>query len=96
MIADRYGLILSTTSNAARDAYVEGVDLLLTVYPGAVAAFDRAIEADPAFALAHIGKARALQLASGRPILIRHHQVAAQRRPRTEERYRRLDQLERD
>lgn len=64
MLTDRYGLPLSTTSAAARDAYVEGVDLLLTVYPGAAAAFDRAIAADPAFALAHIGKARAAQLAN--------------------------------
>jgi tetratricopeptide (TPR) repeat protein len=63
MLTDRYGLTLSTTSDAARDAYIEGVDLLLTVYPGAAAAFDRAIAADPGFALAHIGKARALQLA---------------------------------
>ena len=63
MMTDRYGLALSTSDTAARDAYVEGVDLLLTVYPGAAASFDRAIAADPAFALAHIGKARALQLA---------------------------------
>ena len=59
MLTDRYGLALSTTSPAARDAYVEGVDLLLTVYPGAALAFDRAIAADPDFALAHIAKARA-------------------------------------
>ncbi len=63
MLTDRYGLPVSTTVAAARDAYVEGVDLLLTVYPGAAAAFDRAIAADPGFALAHIGKARAFQLA---------------------------------
>jgi tetratricopeptide (TPR) repeat protein len=63
MLTDRYGLPLSTTSAAARDAYVEGVDLLLTVYPGAAASFDRAIAADPAFALAYIGRARASQLA---------------------------------
>ena len=69
MLTDRYGLTLSTTSTAARDAYVEGVDLLLTVYPGAAATFDRAIEADPGFALAHIGKARALQLASDLPAM---------------------------
>ena len=31
----------------------------------------------------------------GRPVLIRHHQVAAERRPRTEERRRRQDQLKR-
>jgi tetratricopeptide (TPR) repeat protein len=64
MLTDRYSLALSTTSPAARDAYVEGVDLVLTLYPGAVAAFDRAIAADPGFALAHAGRARALQMAS--------------------------------
>jgi tetratricopeptide (TPR) repeat protein len=63
MLTDRYGLGLSTDNAAARDAYVEGVDLLLTVYPGAAAAFDRAIDADPRFALAYIGRARAGQLA---------------------------------
>lgn len=63
MLTDRYGLAVSTTIAAARDAYVEGVDLLLTVYPGAAAAFDRAIAADPAFALPLIGRARASQLA---------------------------------
>jgi tetratricopeptide (TPR) repeat protein len=64
MLTDRYGLSLSTASPAARDAYVEGCDLLLTLYPGAVAAFDRAIDADHGFALAHVGRARALQFAS--------------------------------
>jgi hypothetical protein len=63
MLTDRYGLAITTTVVAARDAYIEGVDLLLTVYPGAAAAFDRAIAADPGFALAHIGKARTFQLA---------------------------------
>ncbi len=62
MLTDRYGLPLSTNVAAARDAYADGVNLLLTVYPGAGAAFDRAIAADPKFALAHIGKARAFQL----------------------------------
>ena len=63
MLTDRYGLPLSTNSVTARDAYVEGVDLLLTVYPGAAASFERAIAADPAFALPYIGRARASQLA---------------------------------
>jgi len=61
-LTDRYGLPVSTTVAAARDAYVEGVNLLLTVYPGAGAAFDRAIAADPKFALAHIGRGRVFQL----------------------------------
>ena len=47
MPMDRYGLGLSTSSAESRDAYVEGSDLLLTLYPGAVEAFDRAIAADP-------------------------------------------------
>ena len=62
MLADRYDLPLSTTSAAARDAYVQGCDLALTLYPGAVDAFDRAIAADPGFALAPAGKAQVLLL----------------------------------
>ena len=58
MLTDRYGLALTTTSAAARDAYVEGCDLLLSIFPGATAALDRAIAADPDFALAHIARAR--------------------------------------
>ena len=61
MLTDGYGLVLSTTSSAARDAYAEGCDAKLTMYPGAVEAFDRAIAADPSFALAHAAKAHALQ-----------------------------------
>ena len=62
MLTDRYGLALSTTSPAARDAYVEGCDLLFSGYPNPVQAFDQAIAADPNFALAHAGKARMHQL----------------------------------
>ena len=60
MLTDRYGLLLSTTSSAARDAYVEGCEAKLTMYPGAIEAFDRAIAADPDFALAHAARAHAL------------------------------------
>src|SRR5215469_5462471 len=60
MLTDQYGLLLSTTSAAARDAYVEGCDAKLTMYPGGVAAFDRAIAADPGFALAYAAKAHLL------------------------------------
>src|SRR5687767_8537636 len=60
MLADRYDLPVSTASAAARDAYVEGYDLALTLYPGAVEAFDRALAADPGLALAHVGKAQLL------------------------------------
>jgi hypothetical protein len=60
---DRYGLALSTASAAAVAAYVDGVDRLLAAHDGAEAAFDRAVAADPGFALAHIGRARSRQLA---------------------------------
>ena len=70
MLTDRYGLALSTTSAAARDAYVEGTDLALTFYPGALAAYDRALAVDPGFALAHAGKAQ---------VLMRQGDVAAAR-----------------
>jgi len=60
MLTDRYGLPLSTTSSAARDAYQEGCEAKLTTYPGAIEAFDRAIAADRGFALAHAARAHAL------------------------------------
>jgi tetratricopeptide (TPR) repeat protein len=60
MLTDRYGLSLSTASTGAHDAYVEACDLALTFYPGAAEAYDRAIAADPDFALAHAGKAQVL------------------------------------
>src|SRR5262245_34581553 len=58
MPADRYGLALSTASDAARDAYVAGADCILSATAGWREHFCRAIEADPSFALAHIGFAR--------------------------------------
>jgi hypothetical protein len=67
MFTDRYGLALSTESEAANSAYNEAYDLLLTVYPGAVSAYDRAIFADPRFAAAYIGKARAQQVGGDMP-----------------------------
>ena len=60
MLADRFGLSLSTSSAAARDAYVDASERALTFYPGALPAYDRAIAAEPGFALAHAGKAQVL------------------------------------
>src|SRR5712672_4090049 len=60
MLTDRYELPLSTGSSAARDAYLQGGEAKLTMYPGAVEAFDRAIAADPGFALAHAARAHLL------------------------------------
>ena len=62
MQTDRYGNPVSTASAAARDAYVEGCDLLFSGNPSPRLAFERAIAADPGFALAHVGLARAHQL----------------------------------
>jgi Tfp pilus assembly protein PilF len=60
MLTDRYDLPLCTTSSAARDAYIQGCDAKLTMYPGAIEEFDKAIAADPGFALAHAARAYAL------------------------------------
>lgn len=60
MLIDRHDLPLSTASAAARAAYVEGCEAKLTMYPGALDAYHRAIEADPGFALAHAARAQAL------------------------------------
>lgn len=62
MLRDRYGNAVSTGSPAARDAYVEGVDRFIAAGHGADAAFARATEADPGFALAHAGLARVRQV----------------------------------
>jgi tetratricopeptide (TPR) repeat protein len=62
MLKDRYGNELSTSSAAARDAYVRGVDSLLAATPGTDRAFADAVAADEGFALGHISLARAKQL----------------------------------
>ena len=62
MLEDRYGYTLTTRSPAARDAYVVGVDRLLSADAKIEDAFLAAIAADDGFALAHIGLARTLQL----------------------------------
>jgi len=55
---DRRGLLLSTTSSHAAERYREGVDLLLSAWPGAAELLEEAIAADPDFALAHAARAR--------------------------------------
>ncbi|MEM7470245.1 MAG: tetratricopeptide repeat protein [Pseudomonadota bacterium] len=59
MLDDRYGNALSTQSDAARDAYVTGVDHILAATYGAADAFAKALEAAPDFAMAEVGLARA-------------------------------------
>ncbi len=86
MLSDRYDLPLSTASATARDAYSQGHELALTLYPGAVEAFDRALAADPGFALAHAGKAQVLmregKAAAARASLAAAKDVAAGLSPR--------------
>jgi hypothetical protein len=62
MNRDRYDLPLTTTSDRAAAHYRDGVDCLLSAWHGGEQAFDRAIEADADFALAHIARARVHQL----------------------------------
>ena len=62
VLEDRYGNGLSTSSCAARDAYVLGVDRLLSGDSAIDQAFRDAIAADEGFALAHIALARTLQV----------------------------------
>src|SRR5262245_11151008 len=59
MLVDRYSLPLSTSSAAARDAYIAGADCVLSAAHGDQAHLGRAVEADPDFALAHVALARA-------------------------------------
>src|SRR5262245_433565 len=59
MLTDRYDLPLTTSSPAARDAYVAGCDGILSAMAGDAAHLARALEADPGFALAHAALARA-------------------------------------
>ena len=58
LLQDRYGLGLSTSSEVAAATYRDGIDLMLSAWPGAAEAFDAAIAADSDFALAHAARAR--------------------------------------
>ena len=60
-------LAFSTSSAKAREAHLEGVALLLAAKPWPERAFRRAVSADPQFALAHAGEARALFLVARIP-----------------------------
>jgi tetratricopeptide (TPR) repeat protein len=62
MNRDRYDLPLTTASGSAAAFYRDGVDRMLSAWYGAGDAFDRATAEDPAFALAHIARARIHQM----------------------------------
>jgi tetratricopeptide (TPR) repeat protein len=59
---DRFDLPVTSASAAAVADYVAAVDLLLSANIGADTLLERAIAADPDFALAHIARAQLLQL----------------------------------
>ncbi len=62
MFDDEYGNELSTDSREAVDLYNKGTHQFLGAEPGVENSFGSAINADPEFALAHIGYAREMQL----------------------------------
>jgi hypothetical protein len=66
-VKDRFDLPVTCASAAAVEDYVTAVDLLLSAWPGSEARLDRALAADPDFALAHIARARLLQLRARMP-----------------------------
>jgi hypothetical protein len=61
-MTDRFDLPVTAACAPAVADYIAAVDLLLSANTGADALLDRAIAADPEFALAHIAQARLLQL----------------------------------
>ena len=66
MIKDRYGNDLSTNSQTAADHYIEAVDRFLAADSGVDATFQRAIDEDENFALAHLALARSHQMRGNR------------------------------
>jgi len=62
MLSDRYGNPLTTTSAAARDAYIRGIDLNLSGNAGVEAALCEAVELDESFSLGHLAIARTRQV----------------------------------
>ena len=67
LLKDRFDLPVTCATAAAVEDYVVGVDLLLSAWPGAEVRLDRALVADPDFALAHIARGRLLQLQARMP-----------------------------
>jgi len=61
MTKDQYDNVITTTSATARDQYIDGVDRVLAGNGSITQCFRSAIDADPGFALAHVGLARGAQ-----------------------------------
>jgi len=66
VIKDRYGNDLSTNSQTAADLYIDAVDRFLAADSGVDATFQRAIDEDENFALAHLALARSHQMRGDR------------------------------
>ena len=67
LLKDRFDLPVTCAAAAAVEDYMAAIDLLLSAWPGAEVLLDRALAADPEFALAHIARARLLQLQARMP-----------------------------
>jgi tetratricopeptide (TPR) repeat protein len=67
MFNDRYGLPLSTSSQTAAGAFIEGVDLMLSNNPDPAERFQAAIDTDDGFAMAHLALGMQLQLRMDAP-----------------------------
>jgi tetratricopeptide (TPR) repeat protein len=97
MLTDRYDNAISTTSAAARDAYVAAVDAMLSANLGAEEGFREAIAADDGFALAHIGLARTVQIygrgAEVKAPLARALELAPQTTPREQSQIRIFERI---
>jgi len=61
-MTDCFDLPVTSASAEALDDHVAAVDLLLSANTGAAELLERALAAEPDFALAHIARARLLQL----------------------------------
>ena len=85
-LQDRFGFPLSTPSGEARDAYVAGVDSVLSGVAGYRESLERAISLDPSFAVAHVALARGLfldgDIAAARNSAQRARELAASTSPR--------------
>ena len=57
VMADRYGLEITTSSTLAAERFQDGMDRLLSYNAGAEESFSSALEADPRLAVAHTGTA---------------------------------------
>jgi len=86
MLADRYGLPISTDSTTARDAYVAGVDCVLSAAHGAEGHLSHALMAQPDLAVAHAALARAhflmANVGEARASIARAREHAAKATPR--------------